>query len=525
MARNKKNGIGFKRSRSIRKITIYDSSIFLHMQTQISTPSDLVVKRQTHSIERDETRVICRLLAHSENPSRVKNIVHRVLQLDDRETHNLLQRVLNNFSKRHRNIEMIFSRHYQQIQPFIPADKHTPLSDERKLLIGAYFTMEYAIESAALFNPSIVPHPDQSDVDEGCTRFIMSFRAVGEGHISSMVFRSGIMDRNGELSFDPEKPYVNTPEVINPVYKRHPFQSKLDEINKNNEITDYILSRLPDEFTFNELKEEINYLSDKPEFLVEKQQKAFHHLQRLADSNYQLQFSTDSDLSERVIFPVAEEERGGIEDGRFVRFQEENGEIVYYGIYTAYDGTSIMPQMIETRDFRHFKIRTLNGKAVRNKGMALFPRKVDGKYVMLSRQDGENNHIMYSDHLRFWDRSKVIQRPNRPWEFVQIGNCGSPIETEYGWLVLTHGVGPVRTYSIGAILLDLEKPEKMIGWLEEPLLKATEEERSGYVPNVVYTCGGIKHNGRLIIPYSVSDIQPALASVRIDELVDAMKEV
>jgi predicted GH43/DUF377 family glycosyl hydrolase len=238
-----------------------------------------------------------------------------------------------------------------------------------------------------------------------------------------------------------------------------------------------------------------------------------------------VEFPESSEISERVIFPVSEEESGGIEDARFVKFEEEGGGTIYYGVYTAYDGNSILPQMIETRDFRNFRIRTLNGNAIRNKGMALFPRKINGKYVMLSRQDGENNHIMFSDRIYFWQQSKIIQRPRKYWEYIQLGNCGSPVETSEGWLVLTHGVGPVRTYSIGAILLDLEDPSRLIGHLETPLLRAEEHERSGYVPNVVYTCGSIIHDDRLIIPYAVADTQPALASVAVDDLIDAMTRV
>ncbi len=485
----------------------------------------LNIKRQEQVIERDESRVICRLLMDGENPARVKNIVQRVLQLDDQKTRSLLKQIMKKFSSRHKDLRTILKRNYQQIKPFIPVGKNATLDEKCSLLIGAFFTMEYAIESAALFNPSIVPHPDQSGVETGCSRFIMSFRAVGEGHISSLVFRSGIIEQDGELTFDSESPYVNTPELLNPDYDRNLFHRKLKEMGRNNEISEHILSRLPDRFTLEEMKEEINYLSENPQFNNDEQQKSFHHMLRLADSNYEVQFTDETDLSERVIFPVSEEEKGGIEDARFVKFQDDNGEIIYYGTYTAYDGTSILPQMIETRDFKHFKVRTLNGKAIKNKGMALFPRKINGKYVMLSRQDGENNHIMFSDQVNFWQESKVIQRPSRPWEFIKLGNCGSPIETSHGWLVLTHGVGPVRTYSIGAILLDLENPSRVIAWLQEPLLTAQEHERSGYVPNVVYTCGATLHHNRLIIPYAVADTQPALATVELDELIGAMKKV
>lgn len=481
----------------------------------------LNIERKSQTIERDPARVICRPLIHGVNPTRTKSILTRVLQLDDEQTRLLLNEVLRDFSSRHINIREIFNRNYHRVKNYIPDE--CSLIRERELLIGAYFTMEYAIESAALFNPSIVPHPDQTKLTEGSLRFIMSLRAVGEGHISSMIFRSGVITRNGELTFDPASSFVDTPKVSTPVFDRDLFQPKLKEIGTFNEVTEYIMNQLPKKFTIENLKEEIADLSEDSKFPADIKEESFKDMQRLADSNYELNFHEEHDLSERVIFPVSEEERGGVEDARFVQFRNEDGTTTYYGTYTAFDGKSIMPQLIETDDFRNFRVNTLYGKAVQGKNMALFPRKITGRYAMLSRQDGENNHIMFSDHIHFWDESEIIQRPTEPWELIQLGNCGSPIETDAGWLVLTHGVGPMRTYSIGAILLDLHDPTKIIGRLKEPLLEALEKERVGYVPNVVYTCGAIVHHDHLIIPYSISDVQPAIASVEIKELIDAMK--
>lgn len=481
------------------------------------------VVRKKQVIHRDGSRVICRLLIHGGNPARAKKIIERILRLDESDVKTILDKVLQDFSHRHLNIQKKFRQHFHQVQSFLTDHFEKWISENRKLLIGAYFSMEYALESAALFNPSIVPHPDQSGLPAGSIRFIMSLRAVGEGHISSMVFRSGTIDREGELTFDEGSSLVDTPDLLNPVYERQIFDMKLKEMGTCNEVTEHVLSRLPEEFKFEELKKEITQLSDKPRFPRKRQLECFRDMQRLADSNYEIDFQDDHDLSERVIFPVSEEEQGGIEDARFVQFHHDNGNTTYYGTYTAFDGKTIMPQLIETSDFQHFKMCTLNGNAVQNKNLALFPRKINGNYVMLSRQDGENNHIMFSDHLHFWHEAQIIQRPSEPWELIQIGNCGPPIETGHGWLVLTHGVGPMRTYSIGAILLDLDDPTQIVGRLEEPLLKAMEHERTGYVPNVVYTCGSIIHNGRLIIPYSMSDIQPAVASVDLQELLSAMK--
>ena len=402
------------------------------------------------------------------------------------------------------------------------------LSDAKRALIGAYFTKEYAIESAALFNPSIVPHPDQSHLNKGSLRFVMSLRATGDGHVSSIAFRSGVLDRHNTFHFDPISDFVETPDLQldpDPIYKNNIFQRKLNEMGADNEITVYVLNQLPEDFTYKELLEKIGVLHAKPQFSETIQNKTFDIIRWLADSNYEVGFHPDHCISERVIFPVSKNESRGIEDARFVQFFDDNGEVVYYATYTAYNGISILPQLIETRDFIKFNILTLNGKAVQNKGMALFPRKIGGRYAMLSRQDGENNHIMFSDNIHFWQKSQIIQEPELPWEFMQIGNCGSPLETNEGWIVLTHGVGPMRKYCIGAILLDLEKPTKIIARLDEPLLAPHEKEREGYVPNVVYSCGSLIHNNELVIPYAMSDINSGIATVVVNDLLNCMRAV
>jgi len=392
-------------------------------------------------------------------------------------------------------------------------------------LIGAYFTKEYAIESAALFNPSIVLHPDQTHLEKGSLRFVMSLRATGEGHVSSIVFRSGILDRHNIFCFDSVSEFVETPDLQqDPVYNRSVFQRKLDEMKAGNEISAYVLGRLPEEFTCKELMDQIDILKATPQFSPAKQKTTFVIIKWLADSNYEVAFHADHRISERVIFPVSKNESRGIEDARFVQFFDDNQEVTYYATYTAYNGVTILPQLIETKDFIHFKILTLNGKAVQNKGMALFPRKIRGKYAMLSRRDGENNHIMFSDNIHFWQTSQVIQEPEQPWEFIQIGNCGSPLETDKGWIVLTHGVGPMRQYCIGAILLDLENPAQIIARLDEPLLTPDEKEREGYVPNVVYSCGSIIHHKELVIPYAMSDINSGIATVSVKDLLKRMRK-
>jgi len=483
----------------------------------------LKVERKTNKIVGDTSRVITRLHLPEEG-YRISKIIQRIMSLSETAAKNLITQIMIDFSGRHEDIEHIFKRHLNEVKGYLPRD--LILSDVQRTLIGAYFTKEYSIESAALFNPSIVPHPDQSQLNKGSLRFVMSLRATGEGHISSIVFRSGVLDRYNKFLFDPISDFVETPDrQLDPVYKRNPFQRKLNEMGAGNEITAHILNQMPEDFTYNELLEKIGILRAKPQFSKTVQNRTFEIIRWLADSNYEVSFHPDHRISERVIFPVSKNESRGIEDARFVQFFDDRQEVTYYATYTAYNGITILPQLIETKDFIKFNVLTLNGKAVQNKGMALFPRKIGGRYAMLSRQDGENNHIMFSDNIHFWQESQIIQEPEYPWEFFQIGNCGSPLETDKGWIVLTHGVGPMRQYCISAMLLDLEDPSKIIARLGEPLLAPHKKEREGYVPNVVYSCGAIIHHNKLIIPYAMSDINSGIATVEVKELINSMHSV
>ncbi|MGC9312340.1 MAG: glycoside hydrolase family 130 protein [Sediminispirochaetaceae bacterium] len=476
------------------------------------------MNRTNIKIVRDTSRVITRY--HVPSIERIPRVIERVLRLSTAEAEEVLENTFLDFSDRHKNLRQILERNFNEVSRYISNSKR--ISATKQLLIGAYFTMEYAVESAALFNPSIVPDPNQTDVPAGGLRFIMSLRATGEGHISSIVFRGGIIDKNNTISFLPDGEFVETPEIqLDSVYDRHLFQRKLYEMKVSEEAVNYVCAQLNEEFTRKDLMERIgSILSEKKTKIY---REAIDHITWLADSNYEIKFHDNHLLSERVIFPVSENEISGIEDARFVQFFEENGEISYYATYTAYNGMNILPQLIETKDFITFNIVTLNGKAVQNKGMALFPRKIDGRYAMLSRQDGENNYIMYSDHLHFWQEPQLIQEPAYPWEFVQIGNCGSPLEINEGWLVLTHGVGPMRQYYIGAILLDLDDPSKVIGRLKKPLLTPNDDEREGYVPNVVYSCGALIHNNELVLPYAMSDITSGIATLGIRDIVALME--
>ena len=481
------------------------------------------VKRKSVKILGDPARVIARLHLPG-NPERIKRVIERIVSLPEAVATDLLEQIMLDFAERHRDIEQIFRRHLKVVSEYLPAD--LLLSKTKQDLIGAYLTKEYSIESAALFNPSIVPHPDQSGLKPEELRFILSLRATGEGHISSIVFRSGILEADNVFTFDPLSDYVETPSLhLDPDYDRHLFELKLNEMRACNETTHWVLHRLPENFTYNALNDVLEEFHRDHAELSAQETEALELIDWLAHSNYETTFRSEYPISERVIFPVSKNESSGIEDARFVRFEEDSGEVTYYATYTAYNGFTILPQLIETKDFVVFNIMTLNGQAIQNKGMALFPRKVGGRYAMLSRQDGENNYIMFSDHLHFWQETELLQKPIHPWEFIQIGNCGSPLETEAGWLVLTHGVGPMRQYCIGAALLDLEEPSKIIARLDEPLLTPHEQEREGYVPNVVYSCGALIHNHELVVPYAMSDIHSGIATVSLDELLGCMQPI
>ena len=427
----------------------------------------IFLNRQALHLRPDPTRVIVRAFKPATEPrdlnptdkTRANHIVDRVLALDAEAAANQLADVLENFRGRHRNLLETFESRADDMEEALAA--HGSFSKIQRQLIGAYFLNEYSFEASALFNPSIVPHPDQSQAPQGGLRFILSLRAVGEGHVSSLTFRAGTIAADGSLTVDPTARLASSPRIG---YRRS------------------------------------GPIGDDVEVI----------------------FQPDQDISERVILPVTESQSNGIEDARFVEFKD-GGRKTYYATYTAYSGRAIRSELIETSDFISFRMSPLGGAAAGNKGMALFPRKISGKYAMIARQDNENLYLIYSDDLYRWDDGQAILKPQFPWEFVQIGNCGSPIELDEGWLLLTHGVGPVRKYSIGAALLDKRDPFKVLARSREPLLRPEPSEREGYVPNVVYTCGAMRHNDQIILPYAVSDTFSNFATIRISTLIQAMK--
>jgi len=480
--------------------------------------SPVQIIRRPEQLLPDDNRVISRLFEL--RPRRIRSILGRLVALSDEQVHRLLPQIWQNFASRHDDIRSVFLRNYEDVAPYLLPG--ATVSTERQLVIGAYFTMEYSIESAALFNPSIVEHPNQADVPPGSVRFLMSLRATGEGHLSSIVFRRGLINPGGDLTLEaPARLSYSARPVPDHVYHKSIFFRKLVEMKVYEEPVKRVLAELPEAFTQDQLLRAVNQLKHAPG-IPKAYGPALADMAWLAHANYELRFPPQSVPVEITIFPATKSERRGMEDLRLVRFIDEDGGVCYYGTYTAFDGSRILPMLLSTRDFRDFHVSTLNGKYARNKGMALFPRKVQGKYLMVSRHDGENLFLLSSDDVHFWREARRLMAPREPWELVQLGNSGSPVETDAGWVLLTHGVGPMRMYCIGAVLLDLNEPWRVIGRLRDPLLIPTELEREGYVPNVVYSCGAMIHQHHLIIPYAMSDSRTSFAVVRTEELVEQL---
>lgn len=482
----------------------------------------LSVERKPVKVLPDTKRVIARYFFNGDE--RAIELVKKILALDKEETFALISPLLQDFSKRHRNITRKLLRNCERVKKYIVTAgyEYDKLDEFTKLLIGSYFTHEYSIESAAFFNPSIVPDPDQTNLEEGQLRVIISFRAVGEGHVSSVVFRRAMIDRNNDITVIPAGNYIDEAEKVhNVMYQKRLFLKKAQEADINEEFLLMVTDKLDDRFNYEQLKALV--IEAKAQTDDVKILRQYNLILALSDSYRRISFSKDTDISDRVIFPISDFESKGIEDARFVHFTDEAGKQVYYATYTAYDGVHIMPKLLKTTDFYDFKTSPLNGAGAKNKNLALFPRKINGKYAMLSRIDGWNNFLMYSENINEWEDPIKIQGPEYPWEFVQIGNCGSPIETQYGWLVITHAVGSMRRYSIGASLLDIDDPSKEIGRLKDPLIVPNPDEREGYVPNVVYSCGSIVHNGELILPYGLSDHSSGFATVNLEVLLDRLR--
>jgi len=469
----------------------------------------------------DQNRVVLRPLRFSTKQEHTE-IIHRALALEEKDVERYAGHVVADFSSRHRNLTERLLKRFRQLEVYLPPGSE--ISEARKILIGSYFMYEYSAEAAALFNPSIIPHPHQSGLPPGSLRFLMSLRSTGEGHISSIAFRSGVIDARNSILVDPASRFLSEPELIeNPTYNKELFWRKLYDMGLVGEWSRRAMYGLGDSFTLTELRdrlrETLNQTAPGRKF---DEDPTAGGMWLLAKSNYEISFPPDQELSERIIFPVIATQSNGIEDVRLTALEDDEGKTVYYATYTAYDGRNILPQLFVTEDFRRFKFVTLNGPGIQNKGMALFPRKINGRFAMLSRQDGENIFLMYSDNVHFWYEAQILLRPTYPWELLKLGNCGSPIETEAGWLVLSHGVGPMRQYCLGAFLLDRDDPSQVIGRLREPLMCPEGIEREGYVPNVLYTCGALLRAGQIILPYGISDRVTGFAMISLKEILAAM---
>jgi predicted GH43/DUF377 family glycosyl hydrolase len=479
----------------------------------------LKVRRLSVTFSSDIRRVITRFFDPG-GEARIHSVVERVGRLSDEQVDRLLNEVLLKFRTRHGNIAAVFDENCRTAMAMIEVPDD--FSHNRRLLVGAYLTAEYSIESAALFNPSIVPHHNQRNLPAGAVRFIMSLRATGEGHVSSIVFRTGVITADHRIQIDPSGRLARPVRVVpDKQYEKALFRRTLKDIGVDDDAANLVLDRLSDFFTSAQLEHAVAETRDAASEKL-RLEASLQDIRWLAHSNYQLELPREAEASEVVIFPHTSNETHGIEDLRMVRFVDDDGTVTYYGTCTAFDGYRVLPQLIETRDFQSVGVHTINGACAQNKGMALFPRRIGGHYVMCSRIDGENLYIMVSDIVHFWETAELLQTPHYPWEFVQIGNCGSPLETPEGWLLLTHGVGPMRTYCIGAMLLDLNDPLKVIGCLDEPLITPTEKERDGYVPNVAYSCGAMIHNGQLYLPFATSDMITRIAMVSLDSLLNRL---
>jgi predicted GH43/DUF377 family glycosyl hydrolase len=478
--------------------------------------------RTGHHLRPDSSRVLSMMFVagyedFGSKQSRTSTVINRVLELSDEQVNETLRDVVNRFSHRHPDFHLSLDSHAHRVANRVKPDVH--ISDERWRLIGAFFTHEFSVEGASLSNPSAVLHPSQDGVPDGAARWVMSVRCIGEGHRSSIGFRTGLIDANGFVTVDPPGVHLTAGQHDDSQLEYMSFVGLLGTLDDFGENAKYVLEGLGSTFTVSELEHRLNMLLHERD-TYRSAETSIDHFRVIADRNYCVTFPHESDLSERVLWPRAAAEWRGMEDARFARFVEDDGTAVYYATYTAFDGVNISQQFARTDDFATFDISPLAGPAASGKGLALFPRRIDGRYVALSRADHETNSLAFSHHLEYWEDRALLQSPSRPWELIQLGNCGSPIETEAGWLVLTHGVGPMRTYAISAMLLDLDDPLRVIGTLDAPLLAPSEAERNGYVPNVVYSCGSMLHDRTLMIPFGIADESIGIATADLDMLLE-----
>jgi predicted GH43/DUF377 family glycosyl hydrolase len=488
--------------------------------------ADGLVSRSNIRLEPDPSRVVAQLFVAGEElssgGSRAGTVMQRVLALTDDETRDVLEDVVVRFGDRHPDLRAILHDHFKTISYRL--ESVDTISEARRLVLGAYATNEFAVEAAALCNPSMVAHPEQGGTPTGHLRFILSLRAVGEGHISAIEFRTGTLDPHGSVLIDDPGRLLESGQVQESTYDAASLRASLGDTLSDHEIVGRVVSQLPPTFTGAQLDEVIGGMHHRQGPARREAQGVLDRLRAISWSNYTRSFPPASTLGQRVIRPYGPAESNGMEDARFVRFTDDDDRVRYFATYTAFDGSHIVPRLIETSDFETFVLSEMTGLAATNKGMALFPRRIDGQFMALSRWDRESIAVAASVDGRHWDDPHWVHTPERPWELIQVGNCGSPIETDDGWLVLTHGVGPMRTYSIGVVLLDIDDPTQIIGALDHPLLSPNEAEREGYVPNVVYSCGALVHGDTLVLPYAYGDRVTTFATANLPALLTALRE-
>jgi predicted GH43/DUF377 family glycosyl hydrolase len=492
--------------------------------TRVTGPP--LAARHANTLIPDPRRVIAKLFVPGEDAAvvhtRAHGLVDRIAALDEQETGRLVRDTLDRFGGRHRDLQATWLHHYDLVHHRV--DRAGRLSATARLLVGAYFTHEFAVEAAALCNPSMVVHPDQTNVGHGQVRAAISMRQIGEGHVSSIGFATAVLGPGTRLDVAERTGPLTAGRRVPAQHRRHVLAAGLAHNACDNEVSATVLGSLPERFddaTFERI------VGDLPSDLRSRAnaEDTLELLRRTNATSYAAEFPADTLLHQRVLWPATAAESNGMEDARFVRFTGDNGEPVYRATYTAYDGRQVASRSLHSDDLRRFQVTAMHGPAVRNKGIALFPRPVGGRHLALCRSDGETTGLTTLDGENRWQTPVPLHRPHRGWELIQVGNCGSPIETDAGWLVLTHGVGPMRQYAIGALLLDLHHPQRVIAELLDPLLEPDRTERHGYVPNVLYSCGGLIHSGTLWIPYGASDTRVGFATVPVGALLDAMVPV
>ncbi|MEU4381884.1 glycoside hydrolase family 130 protein [Micromonospora echinofusca] len=483
----------------------------------------ILATRQSRTLAPDPRRVVVKLFVPGEDAAvahtRAHDLVDRIASLDPDQTRLLLRRTLRDFGDRHRDLEGTFRHHYELVRHRV--ERSRQLSPTARLLVGAYFSHEYAVEAAALCNPSMVAHPDQSGLRPGQLRVAVSLRQIGEGHLSSIGFASAVLGPGSRLAVGRRSGPLVSGRRSHVHHRRDLLAAGLREEGWDNEVCATVLAALPERYDEAGLERTLAALP--PDLLYRHTTTdTLEQLRRLSAASYAVAFPADTLLHERVLWPATAAESSGMEDARFVRFVDDAGTPTYQATYTAYDGRRIAARRLASDDLTRFRIDPMRGPGARNKGMALFPRTVDGRHLALCRSDGETIGLTVLADDGTWQAPVPLHGPRRGWELIQVGNCGSPVETASGWLVLTHGVGPMRRYAIGALLLDLHRPERVLAELPGPLLAPDDTEREGYVPNVVYSCGGLLHDGLLWLPYGASDARVGFATVPLDALVEAM---